>query len=290
MNDYEKVAEAITFIRKNFRRQPDLEEVAGHVNLSPYHFQRLFTRWAGVSPKKFLKYVSIEHAKSMLRARASLLETSFETGLSGSGRLHDLFINIEGMTPGDFKNGGAALAINYDYRATPFGEVLVGTTSRGVCHLSFADDERNRGGAIRAAFPNADLRRRRDSLQDAAVRIFTEDWSNVAEIRLHLRGTPFQIKVWDALLRIPSGQVVTYGAVAEAMGRAGAHRSVAHAVAANPVAYLIPCHRVIRASGDAGEYHWGSERKLAMIGWESAHREREAGAAPAASLHASRVG
>lgn len=274
MNDYERVAKAISYIGTHFHQQPDLERVAGEIHLSPFHFQRLFKKWAGVSPKKFLEYISIEHAKSLLKKQASLSEASFETGLSGTGRLHDLFIKIEGMTPGEFKNGGENLVINYSFSKTPFGNIIAASTARGICHLSFADDEETALRRSRDRFPKATFVNKRDVLQTDALRIFEDDWSNLPRIRLHLKGTPFQIKVWEALLKIPFGRITTYARIAETIGQPTATRAVGTAIGSNPVAYLIPCHRVIRSTGAIGHYHWGNARKVVIVGWEAARLER----------------
>ncbi len=273
MTDYDIIAGAITYIIENYSNQPDLERVAHQVHLSPFHFQRLFKKWAGVSPKKFLEYISIEHAKVLLKKNASLSEASFETGLSGTGRLHDLFISIEGMTLGEFKNGGENLVIGYSFSKTPFGDIIAASTPRGVCHLAFADNENQALQRLRARFANASLMKKRDVFQSNALRIFEDDWSDLPKIRLHLKGTPFQIKVWETLLKIPFAQLTTYYQVAETIGHPTASRAVGRAIGSNPVAYLIPCHRVIRSTGIIGEYHWGDARKAAIIGWEAAKSE-----------------
>lgn len=278
--NYRRIAEAIDYIRHNFRRQPALEDIAEHVHVSPYHFQRLFTEWAGVSPKKFLQYLSVEYAKSMLHGgRATVADAAFETGLSGTGRLHDLFVSIEGMTPGEFRNGGSALAVSYSFAGSPFGDVLVASTLKGVCHLAFADDRDEALRQLHDRFPNATYTPATDAFQQDALYIFNHDWRELPRIRLHLKGTPFQLKVWEALLSIPAGKLSTYAAVADVVGNAAASRAVGTAVGANPVAFLIPCHRVIKATGEFGGYHWGGTRKMAMIGWEAAgaHRTTRSG-------------
>lgn len=270
MNDYARIEKAIGYIAGHFREQPDLDEVARQVHISPFHFQRMFVDWAGVSPKKFLQYISLEHAKSLLKKDLSLSDVSYETGLSGSSRLHDLFIRIEGMTPGEYRNGGEALTIHYSYAETPFGNILVASTPRGICHLAFADDPESAFEQLRQQFPRADFRQMVDSQQQNALFFFTQDWKNLDQLKLHLKGTAFQLKVWEALLKIPMGQLSTYSGLAAAIGQAGAARAVGAAVGDNPVAFLIPCHRVIRSTGVFGQYHWGTARKTAMIGWESA--------------------
>jgi AraC family transcriptional regulator of adaptative response/methylated-DNA-[protein]-cysteine methyltransferase len=269
--NYERIAEAIDYIRQNFKTQPDLKKVAGKIHLSPYHFQRLFTDWAGVSPKKFLQYISVGHAKAILKNReATVFDAAFETGLSGTGRLHDLFVSIEGMTPGEFRNGGADLSINYSFAESPFGIILVASTPKGICYMAFADDAEVALAGLRAGFPNAGLRQITDLIQQNALNIFTQDWSRLHQIKLHLKGTAFQLKIWETLLKIPMGQLSTYKDIAGRTGNPNASRAVGSAVADNPVAFLIPCHRVILSEGAIGQYHWGATRKTAMIGWEAA--------------------
>ena len=269
MTDYERIKKAIEFIHSNFQQQPDLDAVAKEVFLSPYHFQRLFKDWAGVSPKKFLQYISLQHAKKLLQHH-TVMDTAYETGLSGSGRLHDLFISIEGMTPGEYKNGGEQLHINYSFAESPFGNIIVASTPKGICHLAFAENEKEALIQLQLQFPNAGFRQVVDTIQQNALFIFTQDWKNLSKIKLHLKGTPFQIKVWEALLKIPMGDVSTYSSIANQLKNPNASRAVGSAVGDNPVAFLIPCHRVIRSTGDFGQYHWGSIRKTAMIGWEAA--------------------
>lgn len=269
--DFDRVAKAIGYIRANFKSQPSLDEVAEKIHLSPYHFQRLFSHWAGVSPKKFVQFLTIEHAKQLLRENHnSLFETAIETGLSGSGRLHDLFINMEGMTPGEYKNGGENLLINYSLAESPFGSLLVASTKKGICSMSFADDEGEAIFLLKQKFPNAAYIEKQDRIQQDALFIFNHDWSTLSEIKLHLKGTPFQLKVWETLLKIPMGQLSTYGSIARAIQNPKASRAVGSAIGDNPVAFLIPCHRVIQSTGLFGQYMWGENRKTAMIGWESA--------------------
>jgi AraC family transcriptional regulator of adaptative response/methylated-DNA-[protein]-cysteine methyltransferase len=275
MNDYQKIEKAIGYITENFRRQPALDEVAKQVHLSPFHFQRMFREWAGVSPKKFLQYISVEHAKSLLKQNRSLSDVSFETGLSGTGRLHDLFISIEGMTPGEYKNGGKQLVINYSFAESPFGNIIIASTPKGICHLAFADNETKALRELRLIFPGARLKQVVDAIQQNALFIFTQDWKNLSRIKLHLKGTPFQLKVWEALLKVPLGELTTYADLAGSVGNTRASRAVGSAVGSNPVAFLIPCHRVIQSTGMIGQYHWGSHRKAAMIGWESAKMHPE---------------
>jgi len=268
--NFNRIAEAIKYIRVNFKSQPSLQEIAEKVNLSPFHFQKLFSEWAGTSPKRFLQYVSIGHAKQLLKNNNSLFSTALETGLSGSSRLHDLFINIEGMTPGEYKNGGRNLSINYSFAQSPFGNILVASTSKGICHLSFYEDENMALQTLQNKFPEAIYTQLADLEQQNALFIFNHDWTKLREIKLHLKGTDFQIKVWESLLKIPMGQLSTYGAIAKNLANPNAARAVGTAIGDNPVAFLIPCHRVIQSSGAFGGYHWGTDRKTAIIGWEAA--------------------
>src|SRR6185312_1366525 len=269
--DYHRIEEAINYIRLNFKDQPNLDEVAEKVKLSPFHFQRLFTDWAGISPKKFLQYLSVDYAKSLLKDKqATLFDTAFETGLSGTGRLHDLFMNIEGMTPAEYKNGGKALSINYSFAESPFGNIIVASTPKGICYMAFADDREEAFSKLRALFPNAQYNQMVDVAQQNALFIFKKDWSELSKIKLHLKGTSFQLKVWEALLNIPMGGLSTYSSIAKAINNPDASRAVGSAVGDNPVAFLIPCHRVIKSTGEIGQYHWGATRKTAMIGWEAA--------------------
>lgn len=269
--DYHRIAQAIEYIKENFKLQPGLDDIAAHVHLSPFHFQRMFTDWAGVSPKKFLQYLSIEHAKEILKTQqSSLFDVAYETGLSGTSRLHDLFINIEGMTPGEYKNGAEQLQINYSFAESPFGMLIVASTTKGICHMAFADNQDNAFQVLKNKFPNARYHQVLDMIQQNALYIFTQDWSKLNEIKLHLKGTPFQLKVWETLIRIPMGKLSSYGVIASEINHAGASRAVGTAVGDNPIAFLIPCHRVIKANGEIGQYHWGSTRKTAIIGWEAA--------------------
>ena len=275
--NYHRIADAIDYIRTNFKEQPDLEEVAAKIHVSPFHFQRLFTEWAGVSPKRFLQFISISHAKSILKDKqATLFDAAFETGLSGTGRLHDLFTKIEGMTPGEFKNGGENLSINYSFAESPFGNILVASTHKGICYMAFADKQQTAFSELKKQFPNAKYKQVVDLIQQNALYIFTKDWNKLNEIKLHVRGTNFQIKVWEMLLKIPEGQLSSYGKIASAIEKPMASRAVGTAIGDHPVAFIIPCHRVIQSSGSFGQYHWGSTRKTAMIGWEAAKENKTA--------------
>jgi AraC family transcriptional regulator, regulatory protein of adaptative response / methylated-DNA-[protein]-cysteine methyltransferase len=267
--DYNRIAEAIEYIREHFREQPALDEVAQKINLSPFHFQRMFSEWAGTTPKKFLQYTSVEYAKKILKEnQASLLDTAYETGLSSGSRLHDLFINIEGMTPAEYKNGGRQLAINYSFAESPFGNLIVASTTKGICYMAFQDEEKKALEDLVGKFPNASFNRKLDLMQQNALFIFQNDWTKLKDIRLHLKGTDFQLKVWESLLKIPMGQLSTYGSIAKKIKKPGASRAVGSAIGSNPVAFLIPCHRVIQSSGSFGGYMWGPTRKTAIIGWE----------------------
>lgn len=269
--DFNRIATAIEFIKNNFNRQPNLDEVAAHVHVSPYHFQKMFTAWAGVSPKKFLQYISVEYAKGILKEkRATLSDAAFATGLSGTGRLHDLFINIEGMTPGEYKNGGECLSINYSFAESPFGNMLIASTTKGICCMAFHDDEQEGFTALQNKFPNAHFKQMADLMQQNALYVFTHDQLKLNEIKLHLKGTDFQLKVWETLLKIPQGGLSTYGSIAKNIESPGASRAVGTAIGRNPVAFLIPCHRVIQSSGLIGGYMWGPGRKQAILGWEAA--------------------
>ncbi|NMR35723.1 methylated-DNA--[protein]-cysteine S-methyltransferase [Chryseobacterium aquaticum] len=268
--DYQRIAKAIEYIQSNFKLQPNLDEVAEKVNLSPAHFQKIFTDWAGTSPKKFLQFISLEHAKNLLKEeKANLFDAALETGLSSTSRLHDLFVNIEGMSPAEYKNGGKNLNINYSFSESPFGEIMTASTGKGVCYMAFAENKENALRDLVNKFPNASFFETKDEFQINALSIFHKDWTELNTIKLHLKGTDFQLKVWESLLTIPLGKLSTYGKLAEKIGSAKASRAVGTAIGSNPVAFLIPCHRVIQSTGKIGGYMWGSDRKQMMIGWES---------------------
>jgi AraC family transcriptional regulator of adaptative response/methylated-DNA-[protein]-cysteine methyltransferase len=270
--DYARIERAIRFLETNVQRQPSLRDVAASVDLSEYHFQRMFARWAGISPKRFLQFQTAEHAKRLLADSRTVLDVAYETGLSGGGRLHDLFVSVEAMTPGQFKEEGAGVRIGYGVHETPFGQCFIAATERGICRMSFAPEIHHDDvlAELRLLWPRATIVADQAATAELASRIFPRDeGGRGGELRVVLRGTPFQIKVWEALLRIPEGAIASYDVIAEAIGRPGATRAVGTAVGRNPIAYLIPCHRVIRKTGAFGDYRWGSARKRAMLAWES---------------------
>lgn len=268
--DYARIAEAIRYIKAHSNRQPDLSEVAAHIGLSHYHFQRLFVRWAGVSPKQFLSCLTVRHAKCLLRDQHSVLDAALASGLSGPGRLHDLFVSLEAMTPGEYKQHGAELTIRYGFHPTRFGTVLVMLTHRGICGLRFLEPgtEAETLAEARAEWPAS----RFDPAEKATLEALHRALPGNKDTQpLLVRGNRLQIQVWRALLAIPSGQLVSYGALATALGHPLAARAVGSAIGQNPIALLIPCHRVLRASGEMTGYRWGAERKGALIAWEAAH-------------------
>ncbi len=268
--DFNRIAEAIDYLKNNFINQPSLEETAQHVHLSPFHFQKMFTDWAGVSPKKFIQYISINYAKNKLRnEQASLFDTAIQTGLSGTSRLHDLFINIEGMTPGEYKNGGVNLHIQYSFAETIFGNIFIASTFKGICHIAFYNDQSEAVSNFKNVFPKATLEQKENHQHQNIASIFKCDFTIAESMKLHLKGTDFQLKVWETLLTLPVGQLTTYGAIAKKINNPKASRAVGTAIGDNPVAFLIPCHRVIQSTGIFGQYMWGAKRKTAMLGWEA---------------------
>ena len=280
--DYIRIEAALEYLATNGELQPTLKDVADHVGLSEHHLQRTFTRWAGISPKRFLQFQTVEAAKSLLLDSRSVLDTTYSAGLSSGGRLHDLFITLEAMTPGEYKAGGAGLTITIGFHDSPFGDCVVAVTDRGVCGLSFvvAGDREAARDEIALRWPGAALVQDDEAVRPIAERVFAawggQAWAPEAPepgqsaitptpLSLLVRGTNFQVRVWEALLRIPPGTVATYEDIALAVGQPGATRAVGTAIARNPVAYLIPCHRVIRKTGAFGSYHWGATRKVAML-------------------------
>jgi AraC family transcriptional regulator of adaptative response/methylated-DNA-[protein]-cysteine methyltransferase len=269
--DYARVEAAIRYLDTHHEEQPDLGTLAAEIGLSPFHFQRLFQRWAGVSPKRFLQFLTVDHARRMLDAGASVLDAALDSGLSGPSRLHDLFVASEAVTPGEAKSGGAGVEIAYGFHASPFGACLIGATPRGVCWLAFVREDGQEAALakLRQRWPGADLREDRRATAVLAQRAFGTARQD-GPLPIHLRGTNFQLRVWEALLRIPPGTALAYSDLARAIGRPGAERAVGMAAGRNPIAFLVPCHRVIRKTGPFSGYAWGAERKRAILGWESA--------------------
>jgi AraC family transcriptional regulator, regulatory protein of adaptative response / methylated-DNA-[protein]-cysteine methyltransferase len=272
-DDMRRMAEAIAFLTARYQRQPSLEAAAASVGLSPFHFHRLFTRHVGVSPKAFVGHLTLAHAKRELSQGASVLAAALEAGLSGPSRLHDLCLKVEAMTPGDYAKAGAGLIVTYGFSPTPFGLGIVAATDKGVCGLGFGDDEATMLADIRARWPKAEYRRSDAHAEKRMEEIFAANRDEM--LPLHLIGTPFQIKVWQALLAIPSGTFSSYGAIAERLENPKACRAVGAAVGRNPISWLIPCHRVLGASGALTGYHWGIERKRAMLAVEAAKLNQE---------------
>ena len=268
--DFRRIARAIGFIDEHFREQPRLAAIAASTGLSEFHFNRLFRRWAGVTPRQYLAFVTAQAARGALTGDASVLEAAYAVGLSGPGRLHDLLVTLDAVTPGELKARGAGIEIRYGFSDTPFGTAMIASTARGVCHLGFEDRPRERAAAaeLAARWGGARLTRSDEDAERKAFEIFgAVDRSEGAPIRLAVRGTNFQLKVWQALLEVGADGPTTYRAVAQAAGAPGAERAVGNAVAANPVAWLIPCHNVLRSDGSLGGYRWGEERKRAMLAW-----------------------
>ncbi|PWH12182.1 MAG: 6-O-methylguanine DNA methyltransferase [Anaerolineae bacterium] len=270
--DYVRVEQAIQYLETNYRRQPALAEVAQAVGLSEFHFQRLFTRWAGISPKRFLQFLTKEGAKELLQ-RTNVLEAAYGVGLSGPGRLHDLMIATEAVTPGQARNQGRGMTISYGFGETPFGQALIGLTPRGICFLGFVEQDPHLTlTMLQDEWPLATLEHAPEQVNQIFSSIFSID-SVSAPLPIHLKGTNFQLKVWEALLRIPAGSAATYEEIAIALGQPTAMRAVGAAVGQNPIAYLIPCHRVIHKIGTFGKYRYGSARKKALLIWEAASVE-----------------
>ena len=270
--DYERVEKAIQFLAENFHSQPSLNQIAANIHVSEYHFQRLFSRWVGISPKRFLQFLTKEYAKTLLEKSINLLDVTYESGLTSPGRLHDLFVTCEAVTPGEYKAKGEGLEIAYGYHATPFGECMLAKTDRGICNLSFVqnDDRRPVFASLKHRWQNAKLIENPHVTRPFVKRIFNPSaGKNSAPLHLVLNGTNFQIKVWEALIKIPMGAVVSYEDVAAHIGMPKASRAVGNAVGSNPVSFVIPCHRVIRKTAEFGNYGGGVARKLAILGWEA---------------------
>ncbi len=274
-SDYDRIAEAISFITSRVNDQPTLEEIAGHLHLSPFHFQRLFCRWAGVTPKRYLQVLTLERAKQLLSESKSVLEVSDSLGLSSGSRLYDHFVQLEAVTPGEFKMRGTGVTIEYAIQDTPFGKAFLATTPRGICSFAFLENtEINEHlSDLHKKWPHAILHENQQSTLAVIQAMFGEGRVLSRPISLHVSGTNFQINVWRALLQIPPATVVSYSQVASAIGHPKSARAVGLAVGNNPVAFLIPCHRVIQQSGQIGGYYWGETRKQAIHAWESARHE-----------------
>ena len=281
--DYLRIEQAILYLERNYKEQPELGEVVANIGLSEYHFQRLFTRWAGVSPKRFMQFLTKEGAKNLLDQSENLLDTTHQVGLSSLGRSHDLFVTAEGVTPGEYKSRGAGVTIRYGIHPTPFGKCLIATTERGICHLSFVQtSEARRTAAVRtsegdaidnlvADWKHAKMIEDHRATIQLIEPIFDLRYSHRGKpLNVHLRGTNFQLKVWEALLQIPTGEVTTYAGIASKIGNPNATRAVGTAVGHNPIAVLIPCHRVIRKVGEFGNYRYGALRKKALLAREYA--------------------
>ncbi len=274
--DYLRIEQAIQYLENHYKDQPNLDEIAASIGLSEYHFQRMFTRWAGVSPKRFLQYLTKEGAKELLDHSENLLDTTYQLGLSSLGRLHDLFVTTEAITPGEYKSRGAGLTIRYGIHPTPFGKCLIGLTERGICHLSFVQS--SEGDAVDqlvAEWKEAKMIEDHGSTESLVSPIFDLRQREKASLHLHLSGTNFQLKVWEALLNVPVGAVTTYEHIATEVGNPNAMRAVGTAVGHNPIAVLIPCHRVIRKVGGFGNYRYGTPLKMALLGWEQTHLRAE---------------
>jgi AraC family transcriptional regulator of adaptative response/methylated-DNA-[protein]-cysteine methyltransferase len=278
-DDYERIEQAIRYIELNFKSQPSLNDISKAIGLSEFHFQRLFTQWVGISPKRFLQFLTKEHARELLEKSTNLLDTAYDSGLSGPGRLHDLFVTTEAVTPGEYKYHGEGLVIRFGIHPSPFGRLLVALTDRGICFLAFVNNDNidQSMDELAQRYQKAEIHRDQIITSPLAEKIFavSQGYQSLP-LQLHLIGTNFQIKVWEALLRVPPGRVVSYEYLAMAIGEPNAARAVGNAVGFNPIPLLIPCHRVIRKVGEFGKYRYGSARKKAMLGWEmSQHPEIE---------------
>ena len=274
MSDYERIASAITYINQRVSEQPSLDEIAAHVHLSPFHFQRLFSRWTGVTPKRFLQILTLEHGKNLLRESKTLLDVTDSIGLSSSSRLYDHFVQLEAATPGDYKNKGKALTIEYGAHATPFGQFFLAVSTRGICRAAFLDytSIEHELAALQEAWPLAAIVHNAATTRRVTDTMFDKTSRLTRPLSLYVAGTNFQVAVWRALLRIPMGSVMNYAQLAFSLNRPRAARAVGNAMAANPIAFLIPCHRVIQQTGAIGKYHWGPARKQAILLWEKARQ------------------
>jgi AraC family transcriptional regulator of adaptative response/methylated-DNA-[protein]-cysteine methyltransferase len=271
--DYQLVERALTYLENHYQEQPSLEQIANQVGLSEYYFQRVFTRWVGISPKRFLQFLTKEHARQLLDHSSSVLDATYRSGLSSPGRLHDLFVALDAVTPGEYKQHGSGLRISYGFHPSPFGECMLALTERGICGLAFVSHGNRQDplNDLRRRWMQAELHENPEQTSSWVERIFPLAEEATREpLRLYLNGTNFQIKVWEALLRIPLGNLVSYQEIATYLGDPNATRAVGHAIASNPISYIIPCHRVIRKMGVFGGYRWGTTRKKAILGWEMA--------------------
>ncbi|MFZ1705076.1 MAG: methylated-DNA--[protein]-cysteine S-methyltransferase [Saprospiraceae bacterium] len=267
-SSYQIIAKAIEYIQSNFKNQPSLDEIAEHVHMSPFHFQRLFQTWAGTSPKKFIQHISLNYAKHLISEKQlSLFETAIHTGLSGTGRLHDLFLKIESMTPGDYKRGGSNMTISFGMYETHFGITGIASTDIGLCYLHFDVDRNHIFNILQKEFPAARIVEQASSIHFQAVDFIGGIHPN-QPLKLHIKGSPFQLKVWEALLKLPEGKLESYQSIAKSIGSPTASRAIGTAIGKNPIAFLIPCHRVIRGDGDLGGYRWGLVRKTTLISKE----------------------
>jgi AraC family transcriptional regulator of adaptative response/methylated-DNA-[protein]-cysteine methyltransferase len=275
---YEQIARAIEHLMAHYQEQPSLSELAEKASMSEFHFQRLFTEWAGVSPKKFAQYLTLQHAKTRLRNGVPLTEAAYDAGLSGTGRLHDLFVKIEGITPGQFKQS-RALTLEYGVFESPFGPYVLGAINGKIALLHFLNEGENPEPIVATAWPEVTIQYNADAVKALADQVFPtiagkiDNPMQLAQLPILLRGSAFQLKVWEALLKIPEGRLASYDQIAEAIGQPTASRAVGTAIGSNPIAYLIPCHRVIKKTGLFGGYRWGAERKQAILGWEAARTE-----------------
>lgn len=270
MSDYDRIAQAIEYIEHHVDQQPSLADIASQVHLSPFHFQRLFSRWVGVSPKRFLQILTLSHAKALLQDSNPLLSVSDKLGLSSSSRLYDHFIKLEAVTPGEYKTRGKDLSIEYGFHDTPFGQAFVATTPRGICRFSFADDNSAELNILAKQWPAANMQHQQQHTKTIVRAMFDQQKTLDRPLSLLVCGTNFQVSVWKALLQIPANNLASYSDIAHAIGKPKSVRAVGQAVGANPIAFLIPCHRVIRQNGHIGGYHWGTTRKHAMHAWEAA--------------------
>jgi AraC family transcriptional regulator, regulatory protein of adaptative response / methylated-DNA-[protein]-cysteine methyltransferase len=277
VNDYDRIASIIEFLDERHTEQPPLAQLAGHAGLSPFHFHRLFSAWAGVTPKDFLQCLTVTHARNLLRKGETVLDAALDAGLSGPGRLHDLCVTLEAASPGEIKSGGRGFVIRFGFAETPFGTWMAAENARGICHISFVENA-SAGIALEAlaeSWPRAELKRDDSVAVGLAAKVFTRTGAGAQRLRAFVRGTEFQVRVWRALLEVPPGVLVSYGFLARFAGCAGAARAVGSAIGRNPLAYLIPCHRVIRETGIVQGYRWGDTRKRALLGWESTRLDHE---------------